>query len=177
MEATPRKQQLCGHLPLISKTIQIRRTRHVGHCWSSKDELISGVLLWTPSQGWASVGHIYRHHHHHQNTPTTQTSFTHSCSLSLSIIAFGKSSRRLSVFIYSWWMYVSIGRPALVCPCVGVHEKISLMNSSLLLQQLPACLARLTWIVCEMGGKWPYSHCFVWCCFQDLFKTARCILV
>ena len=45
----PTKQQLYGHLPPITKTIQIRRTRHVGHCWRIKDELISDVLLWTPS--------------------------------------------------------------------------------------------------------------------------------
>ena len=28
----PTKQQLYGHLPLITKSIQIRRTRHAGHC-------------------------------------------------------------------------------------------------------------------------------------------------
>ena len=39
------------------------------------------------------------------------------------------------------------------------------------------CLARLTWIVCEMGGKWSYNFCFVECCFQDLFKTSINILV
>ena len=32
------------------------------------------------------------------------------------------------------------------------------MSSTLLLQQGPACLVCLTWMVCEMGGKWPYSH-------------------
>ena len=32
------------HLPPISKTIQIRQTRDVGHCWRSKDELISDIL-------------------------------------------------------------------------------------------------------------------------------------
>ena len=37
-----------GHLPSITKTIQVRRTRHAGHCWRSRDELISDVLLWTP---------------------------------------------------------------------------------------------------------------------------------
>ena len=42
------RHQLYGHLPPIRKTIQIRRTRHAGHCWRSKDELISDVLLWTP---------------------------------------------------------------------------------------------------------------------------------
>ena len=45
------KQQLYGHLPPISKIIQIRRTRHARHCWRRKDELISDVLQWTPSHG------------------------------------------------------------------------------------------------------------------------------
>ena len=40
------KQLLYGHLPPITKTIQVRRTRHAGHCWRSRDELISDVLLW-----------------------------------------------------------------------------------------------------------------------------------
>ena len=52
----PSKQQLYGHLPPISKTIQIRRTRYVGHWWRSKDELINDVLLWTPSHGRTTVG-------------------------------------------------------------------------------------------------------------------------
>ena len=45
----PTKHQLYGHLPPITKTIQVRRTRNAGHCWRSKDELISDLLLWTPS--------------------------------------------------------------------------------------------------------------------------------
>ena len=44
----PTKHQLYGHLPPITKTIQVRRTRHAGHCWRSRDELISDVLQWTP---------------------------------------------------------------------------------------------------------------------------------
>ena len=52
----PPKQQLYGLLPLISKTIQIRWTRHEGHCWRYKNELSSNVLLWTPSHRHASVG-------------------------------------------------------------------------------------------------------------------------
>ena len=50
------KQQRYGHLPPITKTIKIRRTRLGGHCWRSRDELISDVLLWTPSYGRAKVG-------------------------------------------------------------------------------------------------------------------------
>ena len=52
----PTKQQLYGHFPPITKTIQVRRTRHAGHCWRSRDELISDVLLWTPSHGRAKAG-------------------------------------------------------------------------------------------------------------------------
>ena len=50
------KHQLYGNLPPIMKTIQVRRTRHAGHCWRSKDDLISDVLLWTPTYGWAKAG-------------------------------------------------------------------------------------------------------------------------
>ena len=50
------KHQLYAHLPLIMKTIQVRWTRHAGHCWRSRDELIIDVLLWTPTYGRAKVG-------------------------------------------------------------------------------------------------------------------------
>ena len=40
----PTKQRVCGQLP-----------RYVGHCWRGNDELISEVLLWTPSFGRTSV--------------------------------------------------------------------------------------------------------------------------
>ena len=52
----PTRHQLYGHLPPIKKTIQGRRTRHVGHCWRSRDEHISDVLLWTPTYGRAKAG-------------------------------------------------------------------------------------------------------------------------
>ena len=52
----PTKHQLYGHLPPITKTIQVRRTRHARHCWGSRDELISDVLLWTPTYGRAKAG-------------------------------------------------------------------------------------------------------------------------
>ena len=52
----PTKQQLYGHLQPITKTIQFRWTRHAGHCWRSRDKLISDVFLWTPSHGRAKAG-------------------------------------------------------------------------------------------------------------------------
>ena len=50
----PTRHQLYGHLPPITKTI--RRTRHAGHCWRSRDELIRDVLLWIPTHGRAKAG-------------------------------------------------------------------------------------------------------------------------
>ena len=51
------------------------------------------------------------------------------------------------------------------------------MSSSLLLQQYPACLVRLTRMVCEIGDRWPYSCFLVGCYFHDLFRITRNILV
>ena len=56
LAATPTRHQLYGHLPPITKTIQVRRTRHAGHCWRSRDELIRDVLLWIPTHGRAKAG-------------------------------------------------------------------------------------------------------------------------
>ena len=52
----PIRRQLYGHLPPITKTIQVRRARHAGHCWRSRDELISDVLQWTPTYGRTKAG-------------------------------------------------------------------------------------------------------------------------
>ena len=52
----PTKQQLYGHQLSITKTIKVRQTRLVGHCWRSKDKLVSNVLLWTSSHRQAKVG-------------------------------------------------------------------------------------------------------------------------
>ena len=52
----PTRHQLYGHLPPITETIQVRRTRHAGHCWRTRNELISKVLQWTPAYGRAKTG-------------------------------------------------------------------------------------------------------------------------
>ena len=52
----PTRHHLYGHLPPITKIIQVRRIRYAGHCWRSRDELISDVLLWTPTHGRAKAG-------------------------------------------------------------------------------------------------------------------------
>ena len=54
LAATPHKTPTIR--PPITKTIKVRRTRHAGHCWRSRDELISDILLWTPTYGQAKAG-------------------------------------------------------------------------------------------------------------------------
>ena len=55
----PTQRQLYDHLPPITKTIQARRTRHAGHCWRSKDEIVSDVLLWTHAYGQSKAWTYY----------------------------------------------------------------------------------------------------------------------
>ena len=56
----PTKQQLYGHLSPITKSIQVRRTIHAGHCWRSKFKLICDILIWTPLHGRAKAGRLAR---------------------------------------------------------------------------------------------------------------------
>ena len=124
----------------------------------------------------AQFEHV-KHHHHHHIVLVARISLTLSRHSSLSFIALGRSSGQQPVSSHSCWMYVRAGRPAFARPCVGIHKSTSLMSSSLLLQQCPACLVRLTWIVFVIGGRWLYSWCLVGCCCQDLFRIAHSILV
>ena len=119
---------------------------------------------------------IKRIYHHHV-MPLAQISLTLSRHFSLSFIASGRSSGLHPVSSHSCCMYVRAGCPAFAWPYAGVHRSISIMCSSLLLQQCPACLVCLAWIVFVMGGRWPYSWCLVGCCRQDLFNIAHNILV
>ena len=114
--------------------------------------------------------------YHHHVVPLAQISLTLSRHFSLSFIASGRSSGLHSVSSHSCCVYFRASRPAFAWAYAGVHRSTSL-SSSLLLQQCPACLVRLTWIVFVMGGRWPYRWCLVGCCCQDLFKIARSILV
>ena len=56
LKAAPNKKQLYGHLPPITKTIQVRRTRYARHCRRSGVKLISEILKWTCSHGRAKTG-------------------------------------------------------------------------------------------------------------------------
>ena len=120
----------------------------------------------------------FPNHYHHHLALVARISLTLSRHSSLSFIALGRSSGQHPVSSHSCWIYVRAGRPAFARPCVGIHKSTSLMSSSLLLQQCPACLVRLTWIVFVIGGRWPYSWCLVGCCCREavLNKAQKCII-
>ena len=89
-------------------------------------------------------------YHHHDVVTLARISLTLSHHFSLSFIASGRSSGLHPVSLHSCCMYVLAGRPAFARPYVGFHRSTSLIGSSLLLQQCPACLVRLTWIVSKL---------------------------
>ena len=131
----------------------------------------------TPPTNQTFIQLFYHNHHHHHVVPPARISLTLSRHFSLSFIASGRSSGLHPVSSHSCCMCVRAGRPAFAWPYAGVHRSISLMSLSLLLQQCPACLVRLTCIVFVMGGRCPYSWCLVGCCHQDFFNIAHNILV
>ena len=93
---------------------------------------------------------------------------------SLLSIASGRFSRLYSVsaqslsYIGSGWssclcLSMWMGPPEYVAyEFATISSSVSRMSSS---------------IIFLMGSRWPYSCCFVGCCFQDLFSIARSILV
>ena len=133
---------------------------------------------WTiETSGETGSGNSWQMARHDDYDDNVRISLTLSRPFSLSFIASGWSSGLHPVSSHSCYMYVRASRPALARPYVGDHRSTSLMSSFLLLQQCPACLIRLTWMVFVMGGRCPYSWCLVGCCSQDFFNIARNIHV
>ena len=96
----------------------------------------------------------------------------------VSIIHHSQQVFKATSYIGTELLYIGSSRSSCLCSSMwrGLQE-LSLMSSSLLLQQCPACLVCLTWIVFMMGGRWPYICCFVGCYLLDLFSIARSIFV
>ena len=121
--------------------------------------------------------HRERSNNHHHVVQLVRISLTLSRHLSLSSIVPGRSSKLHPLSAQNCFRYVLAGRPRLVRACEGVHRNTSLMSSPLLLQLCPTCLVCLIWMVFVKGGRWLYSCCLVGCCLQDLFNTARSVLM
>ena len=135
--------------------------------------MVSNCAVLTMTESKERRYRIWHYHHHHHVVLLAWISLTLFRHFSLSFIASSRSSGLYPVSSQSCSMYVRASRPAVARPYVGVHRSTSLMSSSLLLQQCPACLVRLTWIIFVMGGMWAYSWCFVGWCLQNLFNIAR----
>ena len=56
LEGKPNKAAAIRPPATHHENYQVRRTKHAGHCWRSKDELISDILSWISSHGRAKVG-------------------------------------------------------------------------------------------------------------------------
>ena len=93
----------------------------------------------------------------HHVAPSARICLTLSHHPSLLSITSNWSSGLCPTSTQSCCMYVRAGHPAFAQRCEGVHKNTSLMSSSLLLQQCPACPVHLILIVFVMGGRWPYS--------------------
>ena len=114
---------------------------------------------------------FYAVHQHHHVVPLAQIPLTLSRHFSLSFITSGRSSGLHPVSSHSCCMFERVVL-LLLGHMRGVHRSTSLITSSLLLQQCPACLVRLAWIVFVMGGRWPFSWCLMRCCCEHLLNKS-----
>ena len=150
--------------------IAIRETIQLGLKRKGSDSFKNDIY-----KMYSQIIYIYIYH-----VPLPRIFLTLSLSLSplpLSFITSGRFSGLHPVSSHSCCMNVRAGVPAFAEPYMGVHRSTSLMSSSLLLQQCPVCLIRLTWIVFVTGSRWAYSWCLVGCCRPELFNIANKILV
>ena len=85
-----------------------------------------------------------RSHHHHHVAQPAQISLNLSHHPSLLSVAPGRPSEIYPVSAHSCCIYVLAVRSAFARPCEGIHRSMSLISSSLLLQQCPACLVHLS---------------------------------
>ena len=104
----PTKQQLYGHLPPISQTLQVSWRRRVEYCRRSKDKLISNILLCTLAHGHASVvwsvkTYLYQLH--------TDTDTRYSLEDLLGVIddrdGWQESVRELCAVSVTWWWLIN----------------------------------------------------------------------
>ena len=141
-----------------------------------QDELFWNIFVSLINEINISISDFYNSNTH-THTLTPQISLTFSYHLSLSSIHYYWlwTSRLYPVFVHSWCKSLLIGKYWHIYvhkTIIEYHLGICLCFSISTLQVLFVLLEKF-----EMGGRWPYSCCFVESCFQDLLKTACSILV
>ena len=100
----PTKRRQFGHLPPISKTIQVRRTRHRRHYWRKENERISKVLQWNPTHGCASIGRPERTYLH-QLCVDTGCSLKNQPRVMEDRDAMRERFSEIHAFSMTWWWY------------------------------------------------------------------------
>ena len=110
---------------------------------------------------------LIHHHHHHQSRQTTWIPL----ALSLSV-HFYLPSLLIGPLDGIQWLGRADERRFLLVDQHCVHKRTSLMILSLFYYQCPACLVCFTWMVCKMGGKWPYSCFFCRVLLQGLVQNS-----
>ena len=86
--------------------------------------------------------------------PSSRADYTNSFnSLSLCPFCLSIFSGHLKSTQCPYRTDVFASRPTLVCPSVRVQRRTTVISSMWFLQQWPACLARVTWMVCERGAS------------------------
>ena len=186
VESTHESRLVRGYLQKMPYPSGVPKHRTID--WGAKI-LDKGFLVWFGLVcfygTWTIVGYSCQIHYIHISSSSSSSSCRAASSdipdplspLIPIVHRLRQVFRTTSRISQSCCMQVRAAHSAFARSYMGVHRSSSLMISSLLLQQCPACLVRLTWIVFVMGGRWLYSWCFVGCCLQDLFNIARSILV
>ena len=120
----PTKNKLYDHLPPILQTIQERRTKHVRHCWRSKDLLVSDLLLWTSAHGHTIIIHLAKAHIHMfcadtgcnlDNQPRSITGSDRWCEWVKGTLVINTIWRCLLLLLYNWFKQLS---HALILPII-----------------------------------------------------------
>ena len=124
------------------------------------------------------LSHHNHHHHHHHVVPLAWISLTLSRHFCLSFIASGRSSGLHPVSSHRRPMYVPAGRPAFAWPYVVFHRSTSLMSSSLLLEQCPACLVQFFTVISLQEFSYDLFVLVLWHInTYKCFKAKSCICV
>ena len=167
LAATPQRHQLYGHLPPITKTIQVRRTRHTGHCWRSKDEPISDIFLWTSTYGRAKAGWPAQTYTQ-QLCEDTGCSFEDLPKAMIDREKWRESVRDIRASSTTWWWWWCLFHISVSWVC---YTYTSSFNGILLLTDSPhkrisvhACTVRSLWLATKLQQShvtcfWDFQNC------------------
>ena len=108
------------------------------------------------------------HHFYHQSMLIARVLFSLSLSYdpSLSAIDLGKSTiEQQCSHISDECKFLQVSQHL----CIHGLEFIE-KHCFWVLSLSPACFS---WMICKIGGMWPYIYCFVGCCFQDFVQNSQ----